>query len=403
MKKGTVYLIGAGPGDPGLLTVKGRALLARADVVIYDALINPALLELSKPNAIKLYVGKRGAHHAREQSEINDLLVRHAERGREVARLKGGDPFLFGRGGEEAAFLHDHHISFEVIPGVSSASGASAYAGIPLTDRRSASMVTMVTGHEHTGKTIHPVDWSRISRLSTLVIFMGVERLGFITDRLRKHLWEESLPAALIQWGTWPRQKIIEGTLGDIAAKAEAAKLASPVLAVFGKVVSLRKKLRWFDTRPLFGKKIVITRAAEQAPEFIRILESTGAEVVSFPTIQIVPPKQWTELDKAIGEIASFDWLLLTSVNGVQAFFNRLRAQKGYIRDLKGLRIGAIGPKTSTRLEAMGLRVDAFPDEYRAEALADVVGEVRGCRVLIARAQEARNVLPKMLEARGAT
>ena len=402
MAKGKVSLIGAGPGDPGLLTLKGLERLRQADVIVYDALINPALLEWAKPHAPKIYVGKRGKQHAKEQSEINDILVRQAQRGRRVARLKGGDPLVFGRGGEEAMHLYDNGIPFEIIPGVSSASGAPAYAGIPLTDRRAGSMVTMVTGHEGRGKSIASVDWSRISRQSTLVIFMGLEQLPFITERLQRHLWDAKTPAAAIRWGSTPQQVVVEGTLGDIAAKTEAAGLTSPVLIVIGKVVSLRKKLRWFDTQPLFGKKIVITRAAEQAQEFSSLLEDQGAEVIAFPTIQIVPPKNYAALDQAIQNIDRYDWVLFTSVNGVKGFFERMTALGRDVRDLKGARLGAIGPKTSAQLTQRGLRVDAFPEEYRAEALADIVGEVKGCAVLLACAEEARDVLSKTLEARGA-
>ncbi len=402
MRKGKVFLIGAGPGDPGLLTLRGRDILAKADVVVYDALIHPELLEWARPGAVKIFVGKRGRQHAKEQSEINSLLTRKASQGKRVARLKGGDPFLFGRGGEEAVHLADEDIPFEIIPGVTSASGVAAYAGIPLTDRRLSSMVTFVTGHEGLDKKTAPVDWARISREGTLVIFMGLDQLSSITDRLLHHLWDEKTPAAAVRWGATPQQEVVEGTLGDIGAKVREAHLVSPVLVIIGKVVGLRKKIRWFEKRPLFGKKIVITRAAEQAPEFTRLLEETGAEVISFPTIQIVPPKSWDPVDRAIREIARYNWILFTSVNGVSMFFARLKTLGGDIRDLKGLRIGAIGPKTSARLQALGLTVDAFPEEYRAEALSDVIGEVQGCRVLLARAEKARDILPKTLEARGA-
>jgi uroporphyrinogen III methyltransferase / synthase len=401
--RGKVYLIGAGPGDPGLLTLKGRECLAKADIVVYDALINAQLLDWAKPGAVKIFVGKRGRQHAKEQKEINDILARKALQNHVVARLKGGDPLLFGRGGEEAAHLARQNIPFEIIPGVSSASGVAAYAGIPLTDRRLSSMVTMVTGHEGEGKRTAPVEWARISRESTLVIFMGLDQLPLITERLRMHLWDDQLPAAVVRWGSMPSQTVIEGTLGDIAQKAADAKLTSPVLVVIGRVVRLRKKLRWFDAKPLFGTKIVITRAIEQAPEFTRLLSDQGADVLPFPTIQILPPKSWEPLDKAIRDIAQYDWLLFTSVNGVSAFFARLKSGGGDIRDLKGIRLGAIGPKTSARLTDLGLRVDAFPEEYRAEALANVIGQVRGCHVLLARAAEARDVLPKTLEERGAS
>src|SRR5882724_4664444 len=225
MGKGKVFLIGAGPGDPGLLTLKGRDVLAKADVVVYDALINPLLLRWTRPGAAKIYVGKRGAQHEKEQQEINELMARHARRGRKVARLKGGDPFLFGRGGEEAAYLADEDIPYEIVPGITSASGVAAYAGIPLTDRRLSSMVTYVTGHEGRGKSIAPVDWARISRESTLVIFMGLDQLSTITERLRHHLWDEKMPAIAVRWGTMPQQQVVEGTLGDIAAKVREAEL----------------------------------------------------------------------------------------------------------------------------------------------------------------------------------
>ena len=350
----------------------------------------------------KIFVGKRGMQHAKEQVEINEILARKASQGKTVARLKGGDPFLFGRGGEEAAYLATEGIPFEIISGVSGASGVAACAGIPLTDRRLASMVTFVTGHEGQGKKIAPVDWARISRKSTVVIFMGLDQLPAITDRLLHHLWDEKMPAVAVRWGSTPQQVVVEGTLGDIANRTREAGLASPVLIIIGKVVALRKKLRWFDTRPLFGKKIVVTRAAEQAQEFIRILEDLGAEVISFPTIQIVPPKSWAPVERALRGITQYDWLLFTSVNGVGMFFARLKAMGGDIRDLKGLRIGAIGPKTSSRLEALGLKVDAFPEEYRAEALAEMIGKVHGQRILLARAEKARDILPRTLEARGA-
>jgi uroporphyrinogen III methyltransferase/synthase len=400
--KGKVYLIGAGPGDPGLLTLKGRDCLRAADVIVYDALVSGQLLEWGRAGVPRIFVGKRGGRHAAEQKEINDLLLRQAQRGRRVARLKGGDPFLFGRGGEEALFLHQHGVPFEVIPGISSASGAPTYAGIPLTDRHLGSMVTMVTGHEGAGRDDAAVDWQRISRKSTLLVFMGLDKLPVITDRLLRLLWYPDTPAIVIRWGSTYHQQVVEGTLADIARKVAEAKLASPAMVMIGKVVALRRKLRWFDTKPLFGKKIVVTRAPEQAPEFAALLEAEGAEVLNFPTIQILPPRSWEPLDQAIAAITRYDWLLFTSVNGVKGFFERLKQRGGDVRDLKGLRLGAIGPKTSGRLTQFGLKVDAFPEEYRAEALAEVVGEVKGSRVLLARAEAARDVLPKTLESRGA-
>jgi uroporphyrinogen III methyltransferase/synthase len=400
--QGKVYLIGAGPGDPGLLTLRGRDYLKRADIIIYDALVNPQLLEWARPGIPRIYVGKRVGRHAAEQKEINDLMLRQAQRGRLVARLKGGDPFLFGRGGEEALFLYKHGIPFEVVPGITSASGAPTYAGIPLTDRHLGSMVTFVTGHAAEGRQNEPVEWARISRKSTLLVFMGLDQLTLITDRLLKLLWWENTPAAVIHWGSTYHQQIVEGTLATIAQKVKEAKIGSPALVIIGRVVSLRKKLRWFDTKTLFGKTVVITRAQEQAQDFARLLEEEGAEVLNFPTIQIIPPRSWEPVDKAIADLPRYDWILFTSVNGVKSFFERLRARGGDVRDLHGIRLGAIGPKTSGRLTQLSLKVDAFPDEYRAEALASVIGAVKGLRVLLARAEEARDVLPKTLEQKGA-
>ena len=298
--------------------------------------------------------------------------------------------------------MYEHDVPFEIVPGISSASGAPTYAGIPLTDRHLGSMVTMVTGHTGEGRRIAPVEWARISRKNTLLVFMGLDQLPVITDRLLRHNWWADTPAAVIRWGSTYHQQIVEGTLGDIARKAKEANLGSPALVVIGRVVSLRKKLRWFDTKSLFGKTVVITRALDQAPEFARLLEEHGAEVLNFPTIQILPPRSWDPLDKAIKSVSRFDWILFTSVNGVKGFFERLNVLGGDVRDLKGIRLGAIGPKTSGRLTQFGLKVDKFPDEYRAEALAEVLGDVRGCRVLLARAEEARDVLPETLTDKGA-
>lgn len=403
MKRGKVFLIGAGPGDPGLLTLKGRDVLSRADVVVHDALINPRILEWLRPGATRIFAGKRGGRESIAQTEINRLLLRLAKRGKRVARLKGGDPFLFGRGGEEALFLSKHGIPFEIVPGVTAASGAAAYAGIPLTDRQLGSMVTLVTGHEGQNKKEESVEWSRISRKSTLIIYMGLDQLALITDRLLHLNWDPKTPAVIVRWASTSFQTTLEGTLQTIADQAAQAQLQSPVIILIGRVASLRKKLSWFDAKPLFGKKIVITRAAEQAHEFAWLLEDAGAEVFSFPTIQILPPKTWQPVDQAIQTLALFDWILFTSVNGVSSFFSRLKTLGGDIRDLKGIRIGAIGPKTAARLETLGLRVDVFPTEYRAEALADAVGSVKRLKILLARAQEARDVLPETLTARGAS
>lgn len=403
--KGKVYLIGAGPGDPGLLTVKGRDILARADILIYDALVNEEILEQARPGAKKIYVGKRGGQPSPKQKVIHRLLKRFAQQGKIIARLKGGDPFLFGRGGEEALFLYDQDIPFEIVPGVTSALGAPAYAGIPLTERNASSMVTIVTGHEREDKEFSEgpgVDWSRLSRKSTLVILMGVSELPAITDRLLHLNWHERTPAAVIRYGTLPIQQTIEGTLGDIAKKVQEAKLTSPAIIVIGKVARLRARLRWFDTKPLFGKTIVITRALEQAGDFAALLEAEGAEALFFPTIQLVPPTSWKPLDRAIQNLPRYDWLVFTSSNGAHRFFERMETLKTDLRQLKGVKLAAIGPKTAAQVRRRGLQVDALPEEYVAEALVPALGDVRGQRILIARAEVARDVLPKTLAQKGA-
>jgi len=399
---GKVYLIGAGPGDPGLLTLKGREILGRADAIVYDALINPQLLKWAKAGAQRIFVGKRGRHHIKEQAEINAILARLARQKRIVARLKGGDPFMFARGGEEAASLARAGIPFEIVPGVTSALGAAAYAGIPLTHRKFNSMVTFVTGFEGRGKRAAPVEWSKISRESTLVIFMGLDRLPRIVDQLRRQRWNDRMPVAVIHWGTTSHQRVVEGTLATIAQRVRDSGVSSPVLIIVGKVVSLRKTLRWFDRNPLDGKTIVITRAAAQAAEFSKRLSDAGADVISFPAIRIRPPLTWGPVDHAISQLPTFDWILFTSANGVTMFLNRMKALRADIKRLKEISIAAIGPKTGERLKAFGLKTKVLPDEYRAEALADVLGPVKGRRILLARAQEAREILPRTLEARGA-
>jgi uroporphyrinogen III methyltransferase/synthase len=402
---GKVFLIGAGPGDPGLLTLKGRSILERAEVVVYDYLADEGLLAFCRPEAERVYVGKQSGHHTLSQGEINDLLVRKAKAGALVARLKGGDPYIFGRGSEEAEALEREGIPFEVIPGVSSAIAAPAYAGIPLTDRRHASSVTIVTGHEDATRQKTKIPWEHLAHgAQTLVFLMGVKNLDHIVRQLLHHGRDAQSPAALIRWGTTSRQCTVTAPLGGIVQEARRVGMAPPAVLVVGEVVTLRDRLAWFETAPLFGRRILVTRAREQASELAEQLRALGADPVEFPTIQIGEPADWVALDKALGQLGTYHWILFTSPNGVRFFLRRLMERGGDIRDLKGASIGAIGPGTAGAIEALGVRVDVVPrDEYRAEALADSFSaeQARGKRFLLPRAEEARDVLPRRLEEMG--
>ena len=400
---GKVYLIGAGPGDPGLFTLKGKRCLEEADVVAYDALANPRLLLHAKPNAERIYVGKRGGQHALPQEEIGRLLVERARAGKVVARLKGGDPFVFGRGGEEAEELAAAGVPFEVVPGVTSAVAAPAYAGIPLTHRDFTSTVAFVTGHEDPTKEDSSIAWDKIATgIGTLVFFMGVGQLPQIVKRLVEHGRSPETPAAVIRWGTRAEQHVVTGTLATLVERSAGVK--PPALIVVGEVVALREKLRWLEDKPLFGKRILVTRAREQASAFGQRLEAAGAEVVEFPAIQIEPPESWEPLDAAVARIREYQWVIFTSANGVRHFWDRLRHAGRDARDLSGIQVCAIGPATAAALVDRGIRADVVPAEFRAEALAAAVGAegMRGARVLLARAAEAREVLPDQLTRGGA-
>jgi uroporphyrinogen III methyltransferase/synthase len=400
---GKVYLIGAGPGDPGLFTLKGKAVLARADCIVYDYLANEELLQLARPDCQKIYVGKRGGAHTLSQTEISNLLVRQAREGRVVARLKGGDPFIFGRGGEEAEELVKAGVPFEVVPGISSGYAAPAYAGIPVTHRDFTSGVAFITGHQDPAKTEPALDWAKISTgLGTLVFFMGVKNLPEIAGKLVEHGRDPRTPVAVIRWGTRPDQEVITGTLADIVAKA--GSIAPPAITVVGEVVSLREQLNWFERLPLFGKRIVITRPREQASVLRESLAELGAQVVEIPTIEIRGPASWEALDGAIQRLEEFDYLLVTSAHGVLSFLARLKACGRDVRDLKGLTIGAIGPATAAEFAKTGVRVDFMPKEYRAEGLLEALRDrdLQGKSFLIPRAKLARDLLPQELAKRGA-
>jgi uroporphyrinogen III methyltransferase/synthase len=403
MSSGKVYLVGAGPGDPGLLTLKGKQILERADCVVHDFLVNSELLHLARPDAEKIAVGRRGEASRLRQSEINQILVARARDGKMVCRLKGGDPFVFGRGGEEAQALADAGLAFEIVPGVSAGHGVPAYAGIPVTHRDVTSTVTFIAGHEDPEKESSRLDWSQLAACpGTLVFFMAVRNLPRITQSLIKSGRDPGTPAAIIQWGTLPRQKVTVGTLADIAAQASA--VMTPAITVIGEVVTLRDTLNWFERLPLFGKRIAITRAREQTGSLHDLLAALGAEVIEIPTIEIRPPDSWEPLDDAIRRLADFQYLLTTSANGVRNFLSRLAASGRDARALSGLTIGAIGPATAAEFARTGVKVDLMPSEYVAEGLlAALAGhDLRGKAFLIPRARVARDVVPLTLEERGA-
>jgi uroporphyrinogen III methyltransferase/synthase len=400
---GKVYLIGAGPGDPGLLTLKGKSILERADCIVYDFLAARELLRHARPEAERIFVGKRGTAARLPQKEITRLLISKAREGKLVARLKGGDPFVFGRGGEEAEALVTAGIAFEIVPGVTSGIAAPAYAGIPVTHRGLTSSVSFISAHEDPVLGPEGIDWSAVATsCGTLVFFMGTKNLPAIAAKLIERGRAPSTPAAVIHWGTRPSQQVVTGTLSDIAARA--AHVQPPTVIVVGEVVGMRDGLQWFEKLPLFGRRIVLTRTREQAGELRDRLEELGAEVVELPTIEIRPPASWEALDDAISRLGEFQFLLVTSVNGVRNFLARLKAGGRDLRDLKGLRIGAIGPATAAEFARAGIRVDFVPREYRAEGLLEAMKnfELEGKAVLIPRAKVARDLVPRTLAARGA-
>ena len=402
---GKVFLIGAGPGDPGLITVRGRDCIAAADVVVYDYLAAPALLRHARPGAEMIYVGKKGGDHTLSQEGINALLVEKAGEGHSVARLKGGDPYIFGRGGEEAEALVDAGIAFEVVPGVTSGVAAAAYAGIPLTHRDHTTAVAFVTGHEDPNKAESTIHWPSLARgVGTLVFFMGVGNLPKIVEKLVENGRDPATPVALVRWGTTPKQVTVSGTLADIAEKVRAAGLKAPAITVVGGVAGLRERLGWFEKRPLLGRRVVVTRARHQASELVERLADLGADTLECPTIQVVPPSDWTPLDQALAALAAYDWIIFTSVNGVRFFFERLFETGRDVRALGRARTAAIGPATAERLKDFGLNTDILPESYRAESVVDAFEgvDLKNRRVLIPRAAEARPILPAELIRRGA-
>ncbi len=403
---GKVYLVGGGPGDPGLFTVRGAELLGRAEVVVYDRLANGVLLDhYLRPDAERIYAGKSSNRHTYPQEEINRLLVSKAEEGKIVVRLHGGDPFVFGRGGEEAAALVEAGIPFEVVPGITSAVAVPAYAGIPVTHRGQNSSFAVVTGHEDPTKLESSLDWEKLSTgVGTLVFLMGLTNLQNIVDRLVQNGRPADTPVAVIRWGTWPRQKTLTGTLSDIVAKVREGGFRPPAVIVVGGVVGLRDTLRWWDNRPLFGKRVLVTRSREQAGSLSALLREYGADPVEVPVLETVPPESYDAMDSAIARLESYDWIVFTSVNGVKSFLDRLESLALDVRALGRTRIAAIGPATAQELRRYHLKVDLVPSEYVAEAVAAALLStgVEGRRMLLPRADLAREALAVELERAGA-
>uniref|UniRef100_A0A7C2PFG7 uroporphyrinogen-III C-methyltransferase n=1 Tax=Schlesneria paludicola TaxID=360056 RepID=A0A7C2PFG7_9PLAN len=401
---GRVYLVGGGPGDPGLITVRGLEVLRQADLVLYDGLVNPLLLQHTHAKAVRTC--RLGGPEGRrlDQDEINRQLVVAAKAGLTVVRLKGGDPFIFGRGTEEAAALAAENIPFEVVPGITAATAAAVYTGISLTHRDHASAVAFITGHEDPGKTESTLDYSVLAKFpGTLVFYMGLHRLAIIAERLMAAGKPATTPVAVVSRATTPLQQTVEGTLADIASRAQAAALHAPSLVIVGDCVRVRAQAQWFEQRPLFGLRVAITRPEDQADAAVRRAWELGALPVLLPTIEIGPPDDWAPVDAVLSRLDEFDWLVFTSVNGVSGLLGRLWDQGGDARRLGRCRLAAIGPSTAAELEKHHLRCDLVPPEYRAEALAEALSpHAAGKRVLWARANRGRDVLPERLRQAGA-
>ena len=403
---GKVYLVGAGPGDAGLLTLRGAELLRRADVVVYDSLVNRELLALAPQAAEIIFGGKRPRDRAIPQEELNQLLAEKAKAGKTVVRLKGGDPYIFGRGGEEAARLHRDGVPFEVVPGISSIIAAPSYAGIPLTHREHCSSFTVITGHEDPDKDESALDWKRVAREpGTKVLLMGVERIGKIAAALEANGLPADTPAAMVRWGTMGRQQTITATLGTLAAKVAKADFKAPAVTVIGTVSTLRDTLNWYENRPLFGQRVVVTRNLREAGKLSEQLRELGAEVLEIPTIKILPPTRNEPLIEAITGIGSYDWIIFTSANGVEHFFDYFFKAFRDVRDLGSVRFAAVGPATAKKLREFHLNIDLMPKTYTAAATAKAMlaaQNVENISVLLARAESANPELPRLLEDKGA-
>src|SRR5882757_4420370 len=402
---GTVYLVGAGPGDLGLVTLRAKECIENADVVVYDHLANPDMLSWARDNAEIIYAGKQPGE-SRTQQEINALLIDKAREGKIVVRLKGGDPFVFGRGAEEAQEIANAGIPFEIVPGITSAIAGPAYAGIPLTHRAHNSHVTFFTGHEDPAKTESAIDYAALAKLGgTQVMLMGMERLGAVTGEMLKHGVRGDLPVALVRRATTGQQETLTGRLSDIAQKVAAKNFEAPAVAVFGDVVSLRETLNWYEKRPLLGKRIVVTRTRKQASVLSNKLRAIGAHVIELPTIRIEPPSDLREFAELVQDAHVYDWIVFTSANGVDGFFDIFFKLYDDAREIGGARIAAIGPATAQRVKDFHLHVDLQPKEFVAEEIVREFkkqGSVENLKILLVRAEKARDVLPKELSAAGA-
>src|SRR6202171_5986743 len=403
---GRCFLVGAGPGDLGLVTLRAKECIEQADVIVYDYLANPEMLSWARDDAEIIYVGKRAGEHALGQQKINVLLVERARAGKQVVRLKGGDPFVFGRGAEEASAIVDAGIEFEIVPGITSAIAGPAYAGIPVTDRAENSHVTFFTGHEDPSKTKSAIDYAALAKLGgTQVMLMGVERIEAIAREMMANGVRSDLPVALVRWATTGRQETLTGTLENIARRAVEAAFEAPAVAVFGDVVALRKDLNWYEHRPLSGKRIGGTRTRNQAAALTTQLRALGADVFELPTIRIEPPTDLREFAELVQDAHGYDWIVFTSPNGVDAFFEIFYKLYDDAREIGAVKIAAIGPATAQRVKDFHLHVDLQPEEFVAEAIVrefQKEGGVENLRILLARAEKARDVLPRELSKLGA-
>jgi uroporphyrinogen III methyltransferase / synthase len=402
---GKVYLVGAGPGDPQLITVKGQECVKKADVIIYDYLANERLLDYRRPDSEIIYVGKQGDSHTLPQRDINALIIKKAKEGKTVARLKGGDPFIFGRGGEEAEELVNEGIAFEIIPGISSAIAVPTYAGIPLTHREHTSSVAFVTGHEDPGKAETKVHWDKIATgVGTIVFFMGMKNIANIVDNLVKNGRDPETPVAVIQWGTRTDQKVVTGTLTDIEGRVKKARLGPPAIIVVGEVVRLRDKLNWYESKPLFGRRILVTSSHGHADLLADKLIQLGATVVEFPMINVAPPQNPAELDAAIAGIGSYGWIIFRSMNAARFFIERLMETGRDVRALRDTKICAVGSRTAGYLGQHGIRPDLVPTEFSDEGLpVELAGTVfKGIKVLIPVPGGAKEILSDRLREKGA-
>lgn len=404
-KRGRVYIVGAGPGDPRLITCKGAECLHIADAVLYDELLDRRLLDLTPAPCERIYVGKRGGRKSHSQEEINEILVAHALKGQTVVRLKGGDPLIFGRGGEEALRLNEQKIPFEIVPGISAASGASAYAGIPLTHRGLSSAAVLVTGNEDPEKADSSINWDHLAGLdATLVIFMAARKLDAICQLLIDKGRAANTPAAIVEWGTWPTQRTVTADLEHLPQRATEAGIGSPALLIIGSVVALRPQLNWRESQPLFGRQILITRSKEQTSPLQAGLEDRGATVYSLPLLEIAPPDDWGPLDTAIADLSPYQWAVFTSPNSVRFFFQRLHHHQKDARALYTCRVAAVGTTTAQHLQEYGIRADLLPDEQSQQGLATAFAtmDVSGARILFPASSIGRPQLAETLRQRGA-